>query len=68
MWRALRKRFRKTGSGTQCFYPELDPMAGFEKIMKHKSQWDNPDRCRDDPHTKGAENLNILYGRRVGTR
>ena len=22
----------------------LDPMAGFEKIMKHKSQWDNLDR------------------------
>jgi hypothetical protein len=40
-------------------------MAGFEKIMKHKSQWDNPDRSRDDPQTKGAENLNILLGCRV---
>jgi hypothetical protein len=40
-------------------------MVGFEKIMKNKSQWDNPDPCRDDPHTKGAENLNILYGCRV---
>jgi len=43
-------------------------MVGSEKIMKNKSQWDNPDRSRDDPHTKGVENLNILYGCRVAAR
>jgi len=43
-------------------------MAGFEKIMRHISQWDNPDRSRDDLHTKGPENVNILYGCLVAAR
>ena len=37
-------------------------MAGFEKIMRHMSQWDNTGRSRDDPHIKGLENVNILNG------
>jgi len=41
------KRNHKSGQTTP-----LDPMAGFEKIMKHKSQWDNPDRSRDDRQRK----------------
>ena len=51
-------------------------MAGFEKIIparngifeKHMSQWDNPDRSRDDPHTKGLDNVSILYGFLVAAR
>jgi len=30
--------------------------------MRHMSQWDNPDRSRDDPRTKGSENVSILHG------
>ena len=35
----------------------LDPMAGFEKIIRHNPQWDNPDRCKDNPHKVEPENL-----------
>jgi hypothetical protein len=39
----------------------LNLMADFEKIRKHISQWDNPDRSRDDLHREGPENLSSLY-------
>ena len=40
----------------------LDPMAGFEKIIRHKPQLDNPDRCKDNPRKLEPDNLNNLYG------
>jgi hypothetical protein len=30
--------------------------------MRDTSQWDNPDRCSDNPHRVGPENLSNLYG------
>jgi len=37
-------------------------MVGFEKIMRHMSQWDNPDRSRDNPQRAGPENLIYMDG------
>ena len=40
----------------------LDPIAGFEKIIRHKPQWGNPNCSRDNSQRKKPENLNNLYG------
>ena len=45
----------------QAYHYFIDPMAGFEEIMRHKPQSGNPDRSRDNPHRKEPENLNNLY-------
>ena len=42
----------KTGQATP-----LSPMSGSKIIMRHMSQWDNPDRSRDDPRRERSENL-----------
>ncbi len=35
---------------------------GLLKIMRHTSQWDNPDRNRDNPQRAGPENPSNLCG------
>ena len=42
---------------------------GLLKIMRHTSQWDNPDRNRDNPQRAGPENPSNLCGQlMVGLR
>ena len=39
-----------------------------QPALRPKPQRDNPDRCRDNLHREGAENLSNLYGGLVATR
>ncbi len=47
----------------------IDPMAGFEEIMRHMPQLDTQDRERDNPHRAGPENpwprpiINTVYAK-----
>ena len=47
------------------FEPNLDThhspksFCQFSKFIWHIPKWDNQNRSRDDPHTKGLENVSI---------
>ena len=37
-------------------------LVDFQRVMKRKPQWNNPDPCKDNPHREEPENRSNLCG------